>query len=75
MIRVLLTAMGFAALVVAASVPQGAIAAPIAPGLIAPHEGSFEQVYYYYQGRHYAYHYNDRYYTHRAYRHGHWHYY
>ena len=76
MIRDLLTSMGLAGLM-AASVVQGAIAAPAAPAIsefIGPHRGSIQQVYYH-NGRHYAYRYNNRYYAHRAYRHGHWHYY
>jgi hypothetical protein len=76
MIKGLLTSMGLAGLV-AASVVQGAVAAPTAPAIseiIAPHGRSLEQVYYY-NGRHYPYRYNNRYYAHRAYRHGHWHYY
>jgi hypothetical protein len=72
----LLTSMGLTGLV-AFSVVQGAGAAPIAPAVLpmaAPSGGSLEQIYYYH-GRHYPYHYNHRYYAHRVYRHGRWHYY
>jgi hypothetical protein len=76
MIKGLLTSMGFAGLVAAFAV-QGAVAAPIAPAAaegIVPH-GQLLEVSYYYNGRHYAYRHNNRYYAHRVYRHNHWHYY
>ncbi len=69
-------AMGLAGLL-AASLVQGSVAAPIvwhATPMTAVHGGLLNQVYYYH-GRHYPYRYNGRYYAHRAYRHGHWHYY
>jgi len=69
--------MGLAGLV-AASVAQGAVAAPIAraeaPSIVSPNGRSFEEIYYYH-GRYYPYRYNNSYYAHRVYRHGHWRYY
>jgi hypothetical protein len=56
---------------------QATVAAPIAPPAVlavAPHGRPLEQVYYYH-GRNYPYHYNNRYYAHQVYRHNHWHYY
>ena len=72
----LLTLMGLVGLL-AASLVQGAVAAPMVPPaarVITPHGGSLGQVYYYH-GRYYPYHHHGRYYAHRVYRHGHWHYY
>jgi len=57
---------------------QGAVAAPFAlpePALIVSANGGLFKQIYYYQGRHYPYRYNSRYYAHRVYRHGRWHYY
>ena len=71
MLKGLLTAMVLAG-PLAASLGQGAVAAPIAPPLtptIALDGRSIEQVYYYH-GRYYPYRYHGRYYAHRAYRHG-----
>ncbi|MBV9377097.1 MAG: hypothetical protein JO320_18935 [Alphaproteobacteria bacterium] len=59
---------------------QGVAAAPLAlpdsPMIFSPngHSRAFEEIYYFH-GRNYPYGYNNRYYTHRAYRNGHWHYY
>jgi hypothetical protein len=61
----------------AASLIQRTVAAPIVPPVTTPalaNGRSLEQVYYYH-GRHYRYHYHSGYYAHRVYRHGHWHYY
>ena len=71
----LLTSMSLIVLL-APSLVQGTVAAPIvSPSTpMALSRPSFEQVYYYH-GRHYPYRYNNRYYAHRVYRHGHWHYY
>jgi len=72
----LFTSIGLAGLL-AASLVQGAVAAPIVPPatlMIAPYGDALEQVYYH-QGRYYRYHHHGRYYAHRVYRHGHWHYY
>jgi|HubBroStandDraft_6_1064221.scaffolds.fasta_scaffold473898_2 hypothetical protein len=55
---------------------QTTVAAPVVRSItpIALDGPLFKEVYYYH-GRHYPYHYNYRYYAHRVYRHGHWHYY
>ena len=72
-----LVSLGLAGLA-AASVLQGAVAAPIAlaePPMIASSDGrSFEEIYYYH-GSYYPYRYNGRYYPRRVYRYGHWQYY
>ena len=73
----LLMSVGLAG-VAAASVLLGAVAAPFAfvesPMILSTNSRSFEEIYYYH-GRHYPYRYNSRYYAHRVYRNGHWHYY
>jgi hypothetical protein len=74
--KALLISMGLAVLV-GVSVMRGAVAAPIAPAVLpmAALSGSSPEQVYYYHGRHYPYRYNNRYYAHRVYRHGRWHYY
>jgi hypothetical protein len=75
--KALLISAGLAGLAVA-SVLQGAAAAPFALAgssiTVSPNGQLFEEIYYY-NGRHYPYQYNSRYYAHRVYRNGHWRYY
>jgi len=60
----------------AVSLFQTTVAAPIVRSITPISlDGPFAWEVYYYHGRHYPYHYNHRYYAHRDYRHGHWHYY
>jgi hypothetical protein len=73
----LLISLGLAGLT-AASVLQGATAAPLAlarASVIASSNGQLFEEIYYYHGRHYPYRYNSRYYAHRVYQNGHWGYY
>jgi len=75
---VLFGALSFAA-VLGASAVHEAQAAPVvavAPlSAYGPNGSPIEPVYYYYRGQRYPYRYGGRYYHHRYYRHGHWHYY
>jgi hypothetical protein len=73
----LLISTGFAGLV-AALVTQAAVAAPTVRAdvpTIVKNGRLFQEISYYYQGRHYPYRYNGKYYAHRVYRHDHWRYY
>lgn len=74
---VLFGALSFAA-VLGVCTSHEANAAPVA--VVAPVStngsgGGPIQPVYYYRGQHYRYRYGGRYYHHRAYRHGRWHYY